>query len=445
MADRNCRVTVVGAARRVDVAVPARAPIGEYVASLALLCGEELNDVMPAAWSLATTERGPLAVTSSLADGGIVDGQVLHLRDLAAGEYDEPGVFEVQEIVADTARQVGGLPWNAKARAAAVLLAGVAWLVTVVSGTPFTSARMSVGPLALATGLLLAMTAWVARSRRLAIAAAVRVLLALGAVPCLGLAGWFIAVSRWGAGLGPAIAGPAAGVLAGSVIALIAMPSAATFATALASAAAVTVTTALVLLHAGLAGSAAVVALTSYVVVILGPRAAVRVAATWALLTGQEDPQATVVAARRLLTAGTILACTCLSVALVLLGASPDPFAISLAAAVAVAILLHAPACAFVSEAGPAIVAGLSGLLSILLCATGHLDLPAWSASVAGAGLGVAALAAGLALSMSAASRAAGEPAWSRITASVCFIAAVPLAVGVFGVFGTLMGMGRHL
>ncbi len=229
------------------------------------------------------------------------------------------------------------------------------------------------------------------------------------------------------------------------MIALIAMPSVASFATALACAAAVSITTALVVLHAGLAGSCAVVALTSYVLVIIGPRAAVRVAATWASLAGQEDPQVTVVAARRLLTAGTVLACACLAVSLVVLGASPDPFAISLAAAVSVATLLHAPACAFVSEAAPAIVAGLSGLLAILLCATGHLGLPAWSASVAGAALGVAALAAGLTLSMSAARRAAGEPAWSRITASVCFIAAVPLAIGVFGVFGTLMHMGRHI
>lgn len=53
MADQQCRVTVVGQRRRVDLAVPATAPIGEYVGELAGMCGESDDDAMPAAWSLA--------------------------------------------------------------------------------------------------------------------------------------------------------------------------------------------------------------------------------------------------------------------------------------------------------------------------------------------------------------------------------------------------------
>ncbi len=446
MAETNCRVTVAGAAKRVDVAVPARAPIGEYAASLAVLCGEQDSDVMPSAWSLSSPERGTLPPTASLADCGIADGQVLYLRDRTAGEYDEPGVFEVSEVVADAAGRAGGPSWNARARTAAILIAGTAWLVAVVTALLFTGTRVSAGPLAAGTGLMLAVTAWVARGSRLGIPAAVRAVLALGALPCLGAAGWFIGFSRTGGQPGPAVAGLAAGVLAGALVGLLAAPSVATFAATAAAGPAAAVAMTLALLHAGLAGSSAVVALISYVAVILAPRAAGRLAAAWALMTGRDHPGVTVVQARRLLAAGNILACAALAVTVVLLGHSPSPFAIALAASLSVAVLLHTTACSFVAEAVPAVTAGLAGLLSVLLFATGRLlGVPAWAAPVIGAGLGVTVLAAGLALSMSTPDRDAGEPAWSRITASVCFMAAVPLAVGVFGVFGMLMHLGQHM
>ena len=446
MADRNCRVTVIGTAKRADVAVPARAPIGQYATSLAVLCGEPDSDVMPAAWSLATPEGGTLPPASSLAECGIIDGQVLYLRDRAAGEYDEPGVFEVHELVAEAAGRAGGPRWDAGARTAAMLAAGAAWLVAVVTALVFTGARVGAGPLTAGTGLALALTAWVARGGRQTVPAAVRVLLALGALPCLGVTGWFVGMARSGGQAGPGIAGLSAGVLAGALIALLAVPSMATFAAAAAAAVTAAIITALVMLHAGLAGTSAVIALLSYVTVILVPRAAGRLAALWAMLTGQEDPAVTVVWARRLLAAGNILACAVLAVAVVLLGHSPSPFAIALAFSLSLAVLLHTRACSFVAEAGPAVAAGLAGLLSVLLFAPGHLlTAPAWAVPVAGAGLGVVMLAAGLALNVGAPDRAAGETAWSRTIASACLVAAVPLAAGVFGVFGTLLHLGRHM
>jgi type VII secretion integral membrane protein EccD len=446
MADRNCRVTVIGAAKRADVAVPARAPIGQYATSLALLCGEQDSDVMPAGWSLATPEGGTLPPTSSLTECGIVDGQVLYLRDRTAGEYDEPGVFEVHELVAEAAGRAGGPRWDASARTAALLVAGAAWLVAVSTALVFSGVRAGAGPLAAGAGLALALTAWVARGSRLAIPDGVRVLLALGALPCLGVAGWFVGMARSGGQLGSGIAGLSAGVLAGALIALLAVPSMATFAAAATAAVSATIVTALVMLHAGLAGTSAVIALLSYVMVILVPRAAGRLAALWAMLTGQEDPEVTVVWARHLLAAGNLLACTGLAVAVVLLGHSPSPFAIALALLLSLAVLLHTRACSFVAEAGPAGTAGLAGLVSVLLFAAGRLlTAPAWAVPAIGAGVGVALLAAALALSMGSPDRTAGEPAWSRMIASACLVAAVPLAVGVFGVFGTLLHLGRHM
>jgi hypothetical protein len=447
MADRHCRVTVVGADRRVDVAVPARAAIGEYVGSLALLCGEPDNDTMPAAWSLATPHRGTLSPTASLTESGITDGQMLYLRDLTTGEYDEPGVFEVHELAADAAERAGGPLWNTRARTAAILIAGAAWLVAVGFAALFAGSAdgVPVGPLTAAVGLMLAMAGWTARSNRLAVPAPVRTALVLGAVPCLGITGWCIGMSRSGGEVGLAMAGLAVGVVAGTLVALLAEPGIVTLALVIAAGVAAVVTTTLVALHADLAGSAAVAALTGYAAVLFAPRAAGRLAASWAALVGENDTELTVVRARRLLAGHNILACLTLAIATVLLGAAPSDYAIALAVCLSVAVLLHTMACPFTAEALPAAVAGLAGLLSVLLFAPGYLGGPAWTTPAAGGGLGVLVLAGGLALSFRKADRTAGQPAWSRIAAAMCSIAAVPLAIGVFGVFGQLLHLGQHM
>ena len=53
MAETLCRVTVVGERRRVDLALPASDPIAEFVPQLVRMCGQPLEDTLPAAWSLA--------------------------------------------------------------------------------------------------------------------------------------------------------------------------------------------------------------------------------------------------------------------------------------------------------------------------------------------------------------------------------------------------------
>jgi hypothetical protein len=90
--DERCRVTVVGTHKRVDVALTARAAIGEYAQAVALLCAEPADDPLPAAWSFGLPDGRLLPATSSLVAAGITDGQVLYLRDAAAGEPGEPVV-----------------------------------------------------------------------------------------------------------------------------------------------------------------------------------------------------------------------------------------------------------------------------------------------------------------------------------------------------------------
>src|SRR5262245_51964652 len=99
MIDGRSRVTVVGAGKRLDVAVPAGAPIGEYVTKLAEACGHERRGHLPRAWSLHAAGTAPFPLDASLAQSGVTDGQVLYLCDLATDPAAEPVIEDIEELV----------------------------------------------------------------------------------------------------------------------------------------------------------------------------------------------------------------------------------------------------------------------------------------------------------------------------------------------------------
>src|SRR5258708_38598969 len=105
------RGTVIGARRRVDVALPAAAPIGEYSAGLASMCGQDSQRAMPPAWSLAVPGAAPLPLSASLAESGVVHGQVLYLCDLARGRGEDTTVEGIPELIAGRAENQGGGGW----------------------------------------------------------------------------------------------------------------------------------------------------------------------------------------------------------------------------------------------------------------------------------------------------------------------------------------------
>ena len=72
--DARCRVTVVGARNRVDLAIPAEAPIAEYNDTLARLLGQPEDDALPPVWSLAPIAGTAFPLTSSLAREGVEGG-----------------------------------------------------------------------------------------------------------------------------------------------------------------------------------------------------------------------------------------------------------------------------------------------------------------------------------------------------------------------------------
>ncbi|WP_405426175.1 EsaB/YukD family protein [Streptomyces erythrochromogenes] len=141
MPDERCRVTVVGERRRVDLALPAQAPIAEYAPRLAALCGQPESEAMPPVWSLAESGGLPMAPGDSLAGAGITDGATLYLRDHRDGEWGELTVTDLDEQVT-AARADSGL-WSARRRAQAVLGAG---LLVTVAAAGWLGAHRAAGP-----------------------------------------------------------------------------------------------------------------------------------------------------------------------------------------------------------------------------------------------------------------------------------------------------------
>src|SRR5579884_2881778 len=127
-----CRITVQAPGRRVDLALPTGVPIAELMLEVARLClGEEAPEpeveTAPPAWTLARVGGPPFELASTLAEHGVVDGEVLHLVDVAV--WRSPTVVEVREQVAAALEpgSVGGLgAWALASVATAHVLAAVA-------------------------------------------------------------------------------------------------------------------------------------------------------------------------------------------------------------------------------------------------------------------------------------------------------------------------------
>jgi hypothetical protein len=467
MVDQRCRVTVVGARKQADVALPARAAIGEYANSLAVLCGQAEMDGLPAAWSLSVAGRPPLPSSASLEGAGITDGQLLYLRDLTEGEYDEPVVLEVDERVASTLDRISGPRWSAGTMASAALVVSAVWL-TAAAIFWLVTARGShtlAGSVALGAGCALAVGAWVGRAERLGITRAMRLTLALSVVPCWASAGWFIGMASAGGelkdpgALATALVGLAGGAMAGALAALTAAPGIATTTLSVLAVGAGAAAWLFVGLGTGRQEIAAVVAVAAYGLIVLSPTIASHMTAVWQELSREEDTELAVIWAYWLTLSCTAIACASLAVTLALAGSARDPYDIALALVLSCALLLRAAGCKLLAEAVPIVAAGLTGLFAVAMEAPRYLGQPAWVSAAAVSALGLAALVMGMALTFG---HAAKHPAGTsrettapgsagrgtaavRVALTLCWVAALPLAAGTFGLFGHMVSMGRHL
>jgi hypothetical protein len=461
MIDGRSRVTVIGARRRVDVALPAAAPIGEYSAGLASMCGQDSHRAMPQAWSLAIAGAAPLPLTASLADCGVVDGQVLYLRDLARQLGEEMTVEDIPELIAGEAesQRRGGWP-----RALVVMTFGLAWLAATAGlafrrpGTELVTAAVLV-----VAGLLLLGTAWALAQRRALAPAALCVLTSLTAVPCLAVAG---------ALLGEALAGRSflwVGVIAGAsaavLMSLAATPEAVVLLVALQLAVAMLLAPLLVAMHATGAQVAAATVVAMLALLGLAKTAAAHVTVWSHRQPSRGQPMVNVatdmlIRSRRLLTVLVTGPAIALAVALPVLAFAGNTFAIAMATVASVALLVRASQAGFAEEIVPIGGAGLIGLFALL----GAVAERVWRVGVAStamltvAGLALVAGGAITAILHGSADPAhdlpAGFPAGADrpgrrklidIIGVLCLVAAITLALGVFGVFHDLMGTGRGM
>lgn len=121
--DELRHVAIQGEGRRVELPLPARAPVVELTPALARAClgvgaGPSPTGT-PAAWTLARPGGPPMPLTASLAGEGVEDGEVLSLVDAASWRAVE--VAELTDVLLGVAPL--GPRWSA--RASALLLAGL--------------------------------------------------------------------------------------------------------------------------------------------------------------------------------------------------------------------------------------------------------------------------------------------------------------------------------
>ncbi|WP_406012312.1 EsaB/YukD family protein [Streptomyces sp. NBC_00984] len=448
MPDERCRVTVVGERRRVDLALPAQAPIAEYTPRLATLCGQPEPEDLAPVWSLAESGGLPLAPGVSLAAAGILDGAVLYLRDQRASEREELSVTDLDEQVAE-ARGDGSL-WSARRRAQSVVLAGL--FVMFASAVWLGAYRLSGASAALVAVAALgsALLAWYATRKNWPLPLAVRRLVALAACPLMACAG-----------LGAPVHGPVATpvlvagtAVIGALAGLLALPSAATVLLQLFTLVAAAFVVPLTVLHAGLAGSAAVVATVLFLLAGLLPRVTSQIAVlvpsgrdTGAAVIDSTDVADIVRRGNRLLTTLSAVSAAGLAAALLVLAAHDDVYGLALAACVSLGLLLHAGTVRVLSAVAPQLAAGVVGLLALAVRVPEYALDSRTAGPLAAFLAGLVLLACGLFLAFGAALRPVEQerPSWPGGLATFLAVVCVPLAAGVFGLFDKLANLGSGL
>jgi type VII secretion integral membrane protein EccD len=461
MPDQRCLLTVVGEQNQVDLAVPADAPITEYIDLLARLCGQPEDDALPPAWSLAPVGAAPLPLTASLAQYGIVDGQVLYLRDLLAAEGDEPVIRSVGELVAEFGDGRDAIRWDTAARIRALVVLGGAWLIAAFAYLSVTGrGGLGVAPLAAIAGLMMAGTARLLARYPHVLARPLRSALGCGVIPCMALA--FMLVLGTGSlplNSSDLLYGEI-GAVVGCVLALTAVPG-----IALAAVTLLVVVAGIgqvVVLVAGASGSAAAATVVVVGVLFIGlaPRAAgLLTAGAWLRPpSSAPEPEADpdwlagqVTRARRALILITAVCALAAGAALPVLARDPRPFPLALAAVASLALLLRAGTFEFLEEAAAPLLAALTGAFAAI-AALAH-----WSAArplllplllvtgLAAICVGVPVLLWHPGTAHGRRERPGGAAGRHHAALSLCQLVLPALLFGVYGGFGALYHLGNHL
>src|SRR4051812_47936662 len=101
------RVTVVSGARKVDLALPSALPVADVVPQVLRYCVPDGEQQRPTAFTLARLGGLPLSLNQTLAEAGVLDGEVLELR--SDGASVRPALVEdVRDALEDSVDAAGG-------------------------------------------------------------------------------------------------------------------------------------------------------------------------------------------------------------------------------------------------------------------------------------------------------------------------------------------------
>ncbi|SEG92001.1 type VII secretion integral membrane protein EccD [Actinacidiphila yanglinensis] len=453
MENERCHVTVVGARRRVDLAVPADAAIAEYTPTLLTLLGEvEFDDTLPPVWSLALPGGPPLGPQTSLRESGVADGATLYLRDAAAGEFDEPVVTDLEEKVEGAGEDVS--VWGRRTRAYVTLVLGllglIAGFVALACSGDRTAVLPAAGAAAVVVALCLLVLVWQATRQGWSLPLALRLVMAYSAIPLLAVASasFELAGADHGRHAGSVLEALSAGAVLAALAGLLAIRHATTLMTAAIAAFAVVLTVCLAGGHVTLLEAAAVVGVAMLAVLGVAPR----LSGHFAVLAGHpggaagRDEEADVLhlvkRGQRLLIGTNVLVAVVSAACLLVLGSSHQRYAVALAGCLGLALVLRAGRLTMAPAVVPVVIAGTIGLVTGLIKAPGRFGAPDWAGSAVLLVVALLAVAVGLVRAFRA-SAPDVRPSWIDPLAGFLTVACVPLVVGVFGVYSSMMNSGH--
>ena len=123
------RVTVVSGTRKVDLALPSALPVADVVQQVMRYCVAEEAAGEPSTWSLARLGGTPLPLTHTLAEAGVLDGEILELRGRTASV--RPALVEdVRDAIEDSVDAAGGW-WTTQTTVSFALTAGATTLAVL--------------------------------------------------------------------------------------------------------------------------------------------------------------------------------------------------------------------------------------------------------------------------------------------------------------------------
>ncbi|MEV6598532.1 EsaB/YukD family protein [Actinoplanes sp. NPDC051346] len=455
MLDRRSRITVVGADKRVDVAVPSESPIGEYVVGLADLCGRNGSGPMTPAWSLAPAGREPWPIEQSLAEAGVADGQVLYLCDSARDPGTEPVVEDIEELVADDAQKNRG---DTAHRGVLTIWLGTGWLslaaATVALRTPRAGLVAAIG-LTLVSLVMLSV-AWALNEQRARIPASACLAISLSAAPCLAAAGGLLGQSLDGRLFW---CGVVLGAALGTLMALAATPEPAIVAVGVPLVTAGALSVVLMIVHADVTKAAAATTVVA-LALIAAARPLAGAVAAWSARMPKSSSGMAPVTARLMLSSRRLLTLTLMLPALALVGALPvlavsgQGWALGLTCVAGLALVIRSRQVGYPVEIAMLGGSGAIGLFSVIgTSAYRYLGMnqAIWSLVLVGGalvGIGVAVAVTYRPEESDADTSVSNGPDRGKFLDSlcvVCLVLSATLAMGVFGVFDELFLMGRTM